>query len=41
MLDNAVRFAKARIEVSEGEEIVPEFLAILNEYVGARYPAGE
>ena len=25
----------------KGEEIVPEFLAILNEYVEARYPAGE
>jgi (E)-4-hydroxy-3-methylbut-2-enyl-diphosphate synthase len=25
----------------QGEEIVPEFLAILNEYVEARYPAGE
>ena len=24
----------------KGEEIVPEFLAILNEYVAARYPAG-
>jgi (E)-4-hydroxy-3-methylbut-2-enyl-diphosphate synthase len=25
----------------KGEEIVPEFLAILNEYVEARYPADE
>jgi (E)-4-hydroxy-3-methylbut-2-enyl-diphosphate synthase len=24
----------------KGEEIVPEFLAILNDYVARRYPAG-